>query len=331
MNSNKIETLSDFIEEDDKREEVELNKKLTTAFIGKRIHKFTKGTFSVWAFLFGGAYYLYRKMYGLFFITLGLNIGTEYFLGKIISAGIMILANIMIAFMFKGLYVEHAAKKVKKIKESNADKSEDELLRICKRKGGVTLIPHIILIVAVVAYTTLAYTVTKNKVLKVLHEIEAKYIKEMEDSQGKNTPDNLVYKEYKTNTLNYSLPDNFIRSGEDNTANMYILGSSKTDDGCSIIITFYKDVDNPKKSFTTTLEQWGNAKTERSVGTVEEKKINNSTWYYGSVKNELSDGYFYGSADSNKNYYLVEYYIYSDKNKVCSTGIDKFINSLTFK
>ena len=47
---------------------------LEDAYIKKNVDKIKAGGFSIWAFLFGGAYVWYRKMYKLLFVCIGISI-----------------------------------------------------------------------------------------------------------------------------------------------------------------------------------------------------------------------------------------------------------------
>lgn len=124
------------------------------SYIGKNVSKVKKAKVSIWAFFFGPLYLWYRKMYKLFGIVLGVNllVSTIFSLLNIPLATvvIMIIIDLGLGFKFQDLYLKEVNKSVDKIKNSNQEKNEEDIINICSKKGGITIVPMIVGAVLVV-------------------------------------------------------------------------------------------------------------------------------------------------------------------------------------
>ncbi len=112
------------------------------AYIGKNINIIKNNSFSTNVFFFGSIYIFYRKMWLLGFLWLVISIIIGLFIP--FSSIIQLAINIVIALQFKKIYLNHVREKVKKIKSENPGKSKEELLMICSKKGGTTIVPVVI-------------------------------------------------------------------------------------------------------------------------------------------------------------------------------------------
>lgn len=123
-----------------------LDEKLVEAYVGKKYGKLKNKRFSFLSLFFGWEYLAYKKFYSLLLIyiipttILTLILGTKEYLI------IEIILNIILALSFNKLYLSNAKKKVNKIKDSNSNASEDELIKICSKKGGGSFIPPTIVL-----------------------------------------------------------------------------------------------------------------------------------------------------------------------------------------
>jgi len=143
------------------------DEELVNAYIGKNADKLKKG-FSWNTLIFGVLYVLYRKMWllGLCWILINVGIKTMpvlldinlpsitqlfknfdwYEWWQIALVLLPYIINIIMAFLFKKTYSKIVTKKVERIKLENNEKTPDELIQICNKKGGTTKLPVIILI-----------------------------------------------------------------------------------------------------------------------------------------------------------------------------------------
>ena len=128
---------------------------LINAYMGRKAYKFKNGGFSWCTLLFTTYYSLYRKMW-LFSLILWLSsVAVTNLVGNLKSLDFIInlIIQIIAACIFKAQYLKHATKKVRKIKEKNPNKTHEELLIICKNKGG-TSIAAILAIIGIIFIET---------------------------------------------------------------------------------------------------------------------------------------------------------------------------------
>ena len=131
---------------------------LLDVYIAQNIAKMKTG-FSWNTFFFSFIYMFYRKMWALGIFTIFLNGFIYYFIkNPMIVFPILFVYNIVIAFMFKDLYLKHALKTIDDIKKENPNKTDEELVPIVKKKGGTSAIVLFIIIVSTVI--TVAFNIT---------------------------------------------------------------------------------------------------------------------------------------------------------------------------
>lgn len=126
---------------------------LIRAYIGSKESKMyykaiSKKGFNIWAYLFGGLYYAYRKLFVASLIIIIINILIIYVLKL---NYLLAFVNILYASLFYKIYGSHIEKQVDKIKKENPNSTGDELIRKCSRKGGISILfPIVILIISFV-------------------------------------------------------------------------------------------------------------------------------------------------------------------------------------
>ncbi len=115
-----------------------LDEKLLMAFIGNNYDKIIQQNFSVPALFLSWIYTLYRKVYIPSIIGMVAIIILGFLPSTIYTMVILIFA-IVLGINFNKWYVFYAKKQVEKIKISNQTVNENELINICKKKGGTNL------------------------------------------------------------------------------------------------------------------------------------------------------------------------------------------------
>lgn len=124
-----------------------LEEKLVSSYVGKKYEKLKNKHFSFLSLFFGWEYLAYRKFYSLLLIyiipttILTLVLGTKEYLI------VEFIINIILALVFNKLYLNDAVKKVNKIKDSNPNANELELINKCSKKGGGSFIPPAVVLV----------------------------------------------------------------------------------------------------------------------------------------------------------------------------------------
>ena len=114
------------------------DEKLIRNFIGKNNEKILKKGFSFPALFFNWAYILYRKMY--FFAIIGMTVIT--FLKFLPIEFFYLLVFVFLLFLglfFNKIYLFFVEGKVNKIKVTNSNTNETELINICKKNGGTNI------------------------------------------------------------------------------------------------------------------------------------------------------------------------------------------------
>ena len=128
---------------------------LISAYIGKNEEKLQKG-FSVCCLLLGKLYVLYRKMWLFAIIWYAISIVITIALKG--NWLINLAINVIAAFIFKGSYQNTVKKRVEKIKMKNEGKSKEELIAICSKKGGTTIVlPLIIALIPIILTCVITY------------------------------------------------------------------------------------------------------------------------------------------------------------------------------
>lgn len=124
---------------------------LIHSYIGKNSDALLKGGFSWCTFFLGMMYIWYRKMYKVLIAWVIVLVIANAVFGALklypIAAIIQFATYIVIAIKFKDLYIKHVTEQVAQIKASNPGKTKEELVEICMKKGGTTIIPVILFII----------------------------------------------------------------------------------------------------------------------------------------------------------------------------------------
>lgn len=301
-------------------EEYETNNLLIDSYIGKNADQICSGGFSFPAFLFGPFYLLYRKIYLIATIWIVINYAlvkifpsnegdTTYYILRIIT----LVVNIVVGLKFKEKYVEYAEKKVNKIKEQNPDRDVNSLARICTKKGGTSLLPVVLFIVAIFALTFIVavYETYVSVMNRALYEA-----KEEIDYQGVGSTTTKT-----VDKLQIDFPDKVITQ----TTPSGIVGKYYTDkSNCRFTVTSIstdaKSVDEYLKSDPTYNEN----------SAILSDKINDYLWSYTrSAQNSGTDKYTYFALYEGS-IYKVSSEIILNEDYGCTYMESSIISSLTF-
>ena len=128
-------------------------------FIDRNVKKILSRQFSFPTFFLGILYCLYRKMYLLALLFIGISIpfsiaifiiGQEYTTIFIIFYLVIYMVfNLLISIKFNSLYINHANAKINKIKKKNPNLSNFEISEKIKYSGGTNLLIPVIYIALV--------------------------------------------------------------------------------------------------------------------------------------------------------------------------------------
>ena len=122
---------------------------LLKAFTGKNSDKILAGNFNFAAFFSGSIYFFYRKMYLygviLFIIEMILS---NLLKSQLITIVIGLMLSFIVGLKTNQLYVNHARKKIRKIKKNGT--SNEEIKSNCIKKGGTSIASAILFVVTVI-------------------------------------------------------------------------------------------------------------------------------------------------------------------------------------
>ena len=153
--------------------EISDTKELET-FIDKNINKIKPNRISLPSFFFGSLYYLYRKMYSLgillIILSLSFSIGIYYIPDdyKIyVGCAYLVLSfviNIVLLIKFNSIYINHANRKINKIKTKYKNESRFEIMERIKYAGSTNLLaPVLAIIITSVIYGFVYYKMNNYK------------------------------------------------------------------------------------------------------------------------------------------------------------------------
>lgn len=282
---------------------------LIKAYVGDNYEKISNNSFSLPTFFLGIFYFLYRKMYLYsFFLFLGFIISSILFDNYIYIIEIVI--SILLSINFSKIYMSFVKKKVNKIKIENGSKDNNELLVLCKKKGGTSI--------ASVLITFFSFFIIIIFILSfiVFYELfdESSSSSDVEEKIKNN------------NQLQYEIPEEFVRSNY-NSDNFKIYNYTDDNDYCSISISIHDSYF--KQTAKDYLKSHINSTDDDNVSDIESLKINGNKWEYVKIESSYKNKNRLLTIFDNT-IYDVEYTIYKDESKFCSTQYEKFINSLNF-
>ena len=122
--------------------------KYIQAYVGNNYKIIKNQKFSIPALFFGIYYLLYRKVWGHAFLLLLINIAATILLNEDLAGIVGMILNIYIGLKFSEIYMKKVENNVERIKQENLDKTTEELLAICKKKGGSSFTGIIVFVAA---------------------------------------------------------------------------------------------------------------------------------------------------------------------------------------
>ena len=286
---------------------------LIKEYVGNNYNDFKNTKFSIPTFFLGIYYFLYRKMWLYTILTILIAIASFILTFVFELWYLLFIPTIYMIFMsikFNELYLNIAKKKVEKIKSNNPDKTNQELVNICKKKGGVSILAVILPMVLI--FPIVFFVVFFAIMYGFIDALDSEITKE---------------KKYNNDSeLKYELPKIFDDDGY-NSSNYESYHYSDYESSCDISITNYNTYDD--KTAEEHLKEKTILNMNETVSQINEAQINNFEWKYVEINSPTKKEYKYAAIYNNR-LYIIEYKINEDNNKLCSNGYNTFINSLTF-
>ena len=309
-----VEKLTDTLEKDNYYKSTSIDTdNLLNIFIGPNANKIKEEKFSLPVFFLGPLYLFYRKTPLAAFLWIIADIVSLIFIPQYLLI-LLIISNIIFAIKYNEFYIETAKSKIEKIKEKNSNKSSDEIINIVKRKGGVSIVSIILIIIISIVFSigimiVSTLLVMDSSIREVYEEIEKSPKEKKED----------IY-------FNYTIPKEFQSGTESDFYRRYSYYGDKS--YCSV------KLQNSSTSVYDSLNDYlGNhvyLKGTDKVSEITEKQINGENWLYQTVESNYSTKYYYAITTSAR-YHLVIFEINRDEDGFCSKSHEEFIKSLKLK
>lgn len=300
------------------------NDDLINSYIGKNADKLKKGGFSPNTFFFGVIYVFYRKMWLLGLIWLAIISVLSLLLPPLYADIILIIFGIAISVKFKKFYLKHVEKKVNKIKLANPEQPKEQLIKICSKKGGTTIIP---VIIAIVLCAFLLFMVLSN-VIKTYMDANKEYEKIKNIQKNEDNLTKVIFNNLSINIpIEFRLSNNSTDNFKEYTKSLYNpeLSNLSYLNYCSIVLSLTEGME-----YNNDSKQYLENTTSHDDNGIREKRINNKIWYYGSTTDNYDQIYNYATENNGK-IYQVKFYSYGDTENECTTTYEKVINSAQFK
>ena len=280
---------------------------LEKGFVGPNYDKIKKEKFSFPAFFFGAYYLLYRKMWLYALLWFVAIILANTFIEKY-SAVLILGISILTGVLFNKIYMKHTKKKIEKIKTKNSDKTQEELLKICKKKGGISPLAIAMTILASIIITLVLLTMFSIKEFSEFFKVDTNY----------STKDN-----YQLGELSYEAPIGYELSKYSSEISKNYRAIT-TDKYCNFSLSSHGTY--TYKSEEEYLRKSVYASIGDKVSDIQTISINNRDWKLITVEKEYETYYTYVILYKDK-IYEVEYEIKKDGDN-CSTDYETFLNTL---
>ena len=278
-----------------------LDDRLLAAYIGKNYEKIMKQKFSIPALLFNEYYMLYRKMYVPSLIILGILI-INTFIFSSLKPIFGLIFIIVLGIMFNKWYIKYSKKQIEKIKKQNTNANDNELIELCKRKGGTDIIYMIIIMIVYIIINSICQQIAGNN----------------------NSLSGIIGLSNSNEVLKYTVPSGYkanknnYKTREDESGIGPYLSFKDSKNNCEIFIGIFQTNETVEESFNNSDEPV----------TILEQNINQINWKY-----IVKDGYSENEKQYNYKYIKnnIEYYIdfNDEENNICPQKRQEFLNSLS--
>ena len=305
---------------------------LLYAFVGKKYHSFVTREFNFAAFFLTVIYLLFRKMYFYSLIVTILFLLAGYFLNNIIF---LLLAYLVIGFILglfvNKLYLQYSKNKIENIRFKNTFLKNDELLKKCSTKGGVSIVSVVIgtvinfLIITIVLGLYL-YFVQKVSIGNLYSHIIEMYqnivaIKEDEKYNGIINYDTKVVIRDEFSIVASNQLDKITK----HEPYMYEYEYNNDGEECNFRLASVENYSNAVKLIDGVKEY--NESSKPSRGTI---TINNIVWERVDFISNATHKYYYAT-NKNDKLFLVEYSMSTNKNTECNKFHNQLVNSIKIK
>ncbi len=288
--------------------------KVSKEYVGPAFTKITMAPFSFYALLFGGIYFIYRKLYVFGLLALVIELAILIIVPTPFSFIGLFIYRLILALIVNHLYIGIVKTRVKILHKHNIKKNQYELSVMAKKKGGTNfLIALLATIVYGLAVFIIGVSLDYKDLLNLLPENNEPVINE--DSKGVTGYNgDLTYEEYNIeDNFNITIPKEFTKEGQTFT---YIYR-----------VPLPVEEDEPEKD----QNQSDDKKTENDSSNQEEKpKEEKPKVEYSNNKCTLSFNAVKGYKDENDLIKSISYYYTRSETEGINTITNNNITWQTF-
>lgn len=319
----------------------EYDEELLKIYIGNNFDQITTKSFNIWACLFNIIYLLYRKMY-LFGFICALIFLLVCFINSIV---VFLIYIFLVGFFANYVYKIFANKNINKIKLNCKDKTIDDVRKICKRKGGTSLILGFIgfgvqVVLLFVGYLFMSYgdklAFSKSEFNPFFNpekeqiELPGMYnvinkgidIYNIITSESYDGEMEILDDENIANSFKISVPLSYKNNS---TYYMYDYEYSKIGYNGKCKLKFYaaEDYLSDKKLVNDMVKFYKNYNSSD----IREENINNINWYNFST--EYQNKTYYYITKKDRKVYVLEYNVEQQSPEECANNFKHIIQSIT--
>lgn len=148
----------------------DVDDELVSAYIGQSVSDFKNARFSIFAFIFLNFYLFYRKMWLVGIICYLMTWLFNMFMPRMLSIVFVLVFYFVIAYRFKDMYLQHAKSKIQKIINENPNMTRNEIISLCRKKGGKSVIALVIFIILQLFVTIMIIIIPTFQIRNILNK-----------------------------------------------------------------------------------------------------------------------------------------------------------------
>jgi hypothetical protein len=228
-----------------------------------------------------------------------------------LSGIISVAANVVISTQFKKWYLKHVEEEVDKIKRENPTTSHEQLMTICAKKGGTTIVPIIILGILYIGLLVLLILIVIGGIALF--------------SYGTGNDFDEYLTRGKIENLRATVP-NTLEEDDDNTSTYKSYSITDENDYCILNMSTVNS--SNYDSVSSFLEEKVGYYSSDIISDRGDKNINGYKWTFISTENSYIKTYYYATKYEDK-IYNVEFNVTNDSG-ICSSVHTTIIDSLEF-
>ena len=298
-------------------------------YIGNNANKIMRNPINFSAFIFGYAYYFYRKSFVFGIISLLLNVGIPFIYSKLnynnvyYLLGALVLSSLILSILFNKIYVNTSRKKVRSIISKHPGVDSYSLGNLLSVSGGTSFIYFLL---ACIIYGGATYYLGTSETLMLLYDEGYSIVsgnKSIDVSTGVITYDTVDL----SKKINISLPEVFVETEKSNTKYKYSYNFDDNGNACSENCNSCEVTLSTVKGFRTA-EQFAKAWSEYQNVSMSDITFNNIKWYTFNYE-FLGNNIDFVTDKSLKLYYLNIKDL--SNNNMCKKYIEQILSSISFK